>query len=217
MVSDTIRVSDRFMELVVPAILEQTPEISDQGDLLQNYVNINNELRAQNSATLKEYAKKSLPEFAWHQRFIQLPNSAVTSNFADRRTYVYDGRNVDKQNHLGYDLASTSRAEVPAANDGVVLMSEFFGIYGNTVLIDHGYGLMSLYGHLSSIVANEGDAVVRGDVIGRTGATGLAGGDHLHFTMLLHGTQVDPREWWDAHWINDRIARKLEGAWTFQR
>ena len=217
MVSDTIRVNDRFMERVVPAILEQTPELSDKGDLLQNYVSINNELRTMNAATLKEYAKKSLQEFTWHQRFIQLPNSAVTSNFADRRTYIYEGRNVDQQNHLGYDLASTSRAEIPAANAGVVLMAEYFGIYGNTVLIDHGFGLMSLYGHLSSISANVGDTVALGDVIGRTGATGLAGGDHLHFTMMLHGTQVDPREWWDAHWINDRIARKLEGAWTFQR
>ncbi len=99
---------------------------------------------------------------------------------------------------------------------GVVLLARYFGIYGNTVVLDHGYGLMSLYGHLSSISVNGGQPIDRGDVIGRSGATGLAGGDHLHFTMLLHGLPVDPREWWDGHWIRDRLALKLGAALPFE-
>jgi murein DD-endopeptidase MepM/ murein hydrolase activator NlpD len=88
-------------------------------------------------------------------------------------------------------------------------MAEFFGIYGNTVVLDHGYGLMSLYGHLSSFAVNKGDAVKRGQAVGNSGATGLAGGDHLHFSMLYQDVQVDPREWWDPHWLHDRLAVKL--------
>ena len=59
---------------------------------------------------------------------------------------------------------------------------------------------------------NEGDRVEKGAELGRTGVTGLAGGDHLHFTMLLQGTPVNPVEWWDAHWMQDRVLRKIREA-----
>jgi murein DD-endopeptidase MepM/ murein hydrolase activator NlpD len=213
---DTIRITDGFMEKVVPAILANTPEMEDQGDLLKNYLAINGDLRAQNTATLNGLVGASKQEFLWNRRFISLPNAAARSAFADRRTYTYEGRDVDHQDHLGYDLASVRNAPIPAANDGVVLMARYLGIYGNVVVIDHGYGLMSLYGHLASIGVSEGQEVGRGDAIGTTGETGLAGGDHLHFTMMLQGLPVDPKEWWDAHWIQDRLATKLGPALNFQ-
>ncbi len=119
---------------------------------------------------------------------------------------------MDTQDHLGFDLASVARAAVQSANDGVVLHSGWFGIYGNAVVLDHGYGLLSLYGHLSSISVAQGEEVIRGQELGRTGATGLAGGDHLHFAILLHGLPVNPVEWWDDHWIQDRLRLKLGEA-----
>ena len=139
-------------------------------------------------------------------------STKVMAHFADRRSYVYRGKGVDQQDHLGLDMAGLARAPVPAANDGVVVLAKFFGIYGNAVVVDHGYGLMSLYGHLSAIDVKEGQSVTRGQILGRTGDTGLAGGDHLHFAILLQGLPVSPIEWWDAHWLNDRIARKLGPA-----
>jgi len=135
--------------------------------------------------------------------------------FADRRTYQYQGRVIDQQIHLGYDLAVTKQAPIPAANDGAVVYARYFGIYGNAVVIDHGYGLMSICGHLSSIAVTEGQKVSRGDIIGKTGDTGLAGGDHLHFCTILQGLPVNPTEWWDGHWIKDHIARKLGAAFPF--
>ena len=137
------------------------------------------------------------------------------SAFADRRTYVYGGREVDQQYHLGFDLAATRSVPIPAANDGVVVLSRYFGIYGNAVVLDHGYGLMTLYGHLSSLDVAEGTEVKRGAVVGRSGATGLAAGDHLHFTTLLTGLPVNPIEWWDDHWVHDRIATKLGAAFPY--
>jgi murein DD-endopeptidase MepM/ murein hydrolase activator NlpD len=207
--TDTIRISDAFMQKVVPAILSQTPELEQRGSLLDNYLAINGELRAANSQYLIDLAADSVQEFLWSRPFLQMPNSQVMSTFADRRTYLYEGRSVDQQDHLGYDLASTSRATIPAANDGIVVLARFFGIYGNAVVIDHGFGLMSLYGHLSSIDVSEADVVERGQSLGRSGETGLAGGDHLHFTMLLRGLPVNPVEWWDGHWIRDRLETKL--------
>ncbi|MGH7858467.1 MAG: M23 family metallopeptidase, partial [Candidatus Binatia bacterium] len=112
--------------------------------------------------------------------------------------------------HLGYDLASLRLSEVPAANDGRVAFAGSLGIYGETVILDHGIGIFSLYGHLSSIGVTPDQTVKRGDTIGRTGETGLAGGDHLHFSVMLHGIHVDPVEWWDAKWIRDHITAKLE-------
>ena len=99
-----------------------------------------------------------------------------------------------------------------ASNAGKVVLAEFLGIYGNCVILDHGMGLQSLYAHLSTIDVQPGAAVQQGQVLGRSGATGLAGGDHLHYTMLLGGHAVTPVDWWSAQWIEDRVMRKLREA-----
>ncbi len=214
--TDSIPLSDGFINRVVPAIMSQTPNLTDTGNILDNYLLINNELRQRNAQTLIELAEASVPRFLWDQKFIPMRNAQVMSDFADRRTYMYNGRAVDRQDHLGFDLASVRNAEIPAANSGILVLARYFGIYGNAVVIDHGHGLMSLYGHLSSISVTEGQEVQRGDTIGRSGETGLAGGDHLHFTILLQGLAVNPREWWDGHWIQDRVALKLGAALPFK-
>ena len=204
------------MGRVVPAIMAATPGVEDQGDLLQNYLWINGELRKRNAQTLIELADGSREAFLWNEVFMPMSNAQVMSSFADRRTYRYEGEDVDKQDHLGFDLASVVHAEIEAANSGVIALARYFGIYGNAVVIDHGFGLMSIYGHLSSIAVSEGQTVERGQVVGRSGETGLAGGDHLHFSLLIHGRAVNPVEWWDAAWIRDRFAAKLGDAFAFQ-
>ena len=92
------------------------------------------------------------------------------------------------------------------------MLAEFLGIYGNCVVVDHGLGLQSLYAHLSSIGVKVGDTVTQGQELGRSGTTGLAGGDHLHFTMLLGGHPVTPIDWWSQQWVQDRVLRKLREA-----
>ena len=144
--------------------------------------------------------------------FRQLANSQVESGFLDHRTYLYDGDEIDQQVHLGFDLASTANAPIGAAAQGAVVYADYLGIFGNCVIIDHGMGLQSLYAHLSSIDVSPGDDVGYGQQLGRSGQSGLAGGDHLHFTMLLQGHPVTPVEWWDPQWIEDRVMRKLREA-----
>jgi len=205
-----IEVDDAFLNKVVPEIMSQTPSLTDQGDLLKNFLAINRDLRKANNQALVELAQKSRPEFLWKEPFLQLSNSQVEAAFADHRIYKYHGQEIDRQDHLGYDLATVARAPVAASNDGRTLMAQYFGIYGNTIAVDHGYGLISLYGHLSAFNVKDDDAVKRGQTIAQSGETGLAGGDHLHFSMILQGTQVDAREWWDPHWIRDRIQAKLD-------
>jgi len=212
---DRITLDDAFMSRVVPEILRQTPDLTDKGDLLENYLEVNRDLRKENAEALVQLGKKSTPRFLWSEPFLPFPNAKVMSSFADQRTYFYGGREVDRQVHLGFDLASIARSPVPAANRGIVRMARYFGIYGNAVVLDHGYGLMTLYAHMSELDVSEGDEVERGQVLGRTGATGLAGGDHLHFTTLVDGLPVNPTEWWDAAWIRERVARKLGEALPF--
>jgi murein DD-endopeptidase MepM/ murein hydrolase activator NlpD len=207
--SDKIQISDDFMARVVPPIMSQTPDFQEQGSMLKDFLAINGDLRRANAAELVTLSQKTAPNFLWTQPFVQLGNSKVEAAFADSRTYLYNGQEVDHQTHLGFDLATTAQAPIVAANDGVVVRAAFFGIFGNAVIIDHGCGLQTLYAHLSAIGVKEGDKVKRGQEIGRSGQTGLAGGDHLHFTTLLQGIPINPVEWWDPHWIHDRIEAKL--------
>lgn len=213
---DTIELHDSSMARIVKKIRARHPEMKDEGSLLANYVAINRHMRAANNQTIKDVGTKTEPKMMWNQAFVQMP-AKVVSNFADRRTYVYQGRPVDQADHLGYDLASVARGPIPAANTGVVVYAEDLGIYGNAVIIDHGYGLMSLYAHCSSLDVKVGDKVTRGQIIGRTGTTGMAFGDHLHFSTLLAGLPVNPIEWWDPAWIQNRIAAKLPTVLKFQR
>jgi murein DD-endopeptidase MepM/ murein hydrolase activator NlpD len=207
--SDTITLTDKFMNRVVPPIMSQTPELPDQGSLLKNFLEVNGLLREIDARRLVELSKHTSPTFLWSEPFIRIP-SKTEAYFADYRTYMYNGQVVDHQTHLGFDLAGVEHMPVAAANDGVVVFARFLGIFGNAVVIDHGCGLQSLYGHMSSFAVKEGDQVKRGQVIGRSGLTGLAVGDHVHFTILLDGIPVNPVEWWDSHWIHERIEAKLD-------
>jgi hypothetical protein len=206
---DRIELTDEFLHRVVAEIRQQTPSLPDRGSLLESYLEINRDLRRANADELVAIAGRSPAAFLWKESFLPLRGAKVMSRFADQRTYVHGGREVDRQTHLGFDLASTAQAVVPAANAGRVALARYFGIYGNAVVLDHGFGLLTLYAHLSSIDVAEGQEVVRGARLGRTGHTGLAGGDHLHFTTLVGGLPVTPTEWWDPRWLRDRVARPL--------
>jgi murein DD-endopeptidase MepM/ murein hydrolase activator NlpD len=210
----TISLDDRFLGRVVPPILQNSTELTvdDPGNLLAAYLAINRDLRRMNNETITALAKETAPEIFWRGAFKQLLNTAVEAGFADQRTYVYNGQDVDHQVHLGFDLASTAQAPVRSANRGRVVHAGWLGIYGNCVIIDHGMGLQSLYAHLSSIGVTTGQMVELEAELGRSGATGLAGGDHLHFTMLLNGNAITPIDWWSAQWVQDRVLRKLREA-----
>jgi len=213
-----IEIDDKFINRVVPEIIEHSPELKmtapaqDSPEMLPAFLRINGELRKINADQIAALAAKTSPRKLWDGPFVQLGNSKVEASFADRRTYIYKGKEVDQQTHLGFDLAVTAHVPVAAAAAGTIVNASWLGIYGNCVVIDHGLGVQSLYGHLMSFDVKVGDAVTRGQVVGRSDSTGLAGGDHLHFTLLVGGRMVNPVEWWDPHWMSDRVERKLKEA-----
>ncbi len=169
-------------------------------------------VRARAESTFVALSEKSAPHPLWHGAFRQPPNTRVFSNFAETRDYSYQGVALDTKVHAGFDLASTKRAPVPAAAAGRVVFTGDLGIYGNTVVLDHGLGLQTVYGHLSRIEVEEGQTVAQGEILGRTGTTGLAVGDHLHYEVLVGGTPVNPLQWWDPKWIEGNIRTVLRDA-----
>ena len=208
-----IELTDAFIDRIVPAILAGTKDVAPTGTTLEKFLVLNRELRQKNNATIAAQAAKTERAMLWRGVvFHPFTNTAVESAFADRRTYIYQGKEVDQQTHLGFDLASYAGTPIVAANRGKVVFAGELGIYGNTVILDHGMGVQSLYGHLSSIGVAVDAMVDKGQELGRSGMTGMAGGDHLHFTMLVAGRMVNPIEWWDSHWIQDRILRKLKNV-----
>jgi murein DD-endopeptidase MepM/ murein hydrolase activator NlpD len=215
-IQSKIPIDQAFLDKVVPAIASNTPDLkidtSSPDGLLKGFLEINGNLRKKNNDYIASLAAKSAPRLLFNEAFKQMMNSQVESRFADRRTYYFDNKEIDKQVHLGFDLATVQQAPVHAANSGVVVHADYLGIYGNCVIIDHGLGVQSLYAHLSQIGVKVGDNVKKDQEIGRTGSTGLAGGDHLHFTMLVDGVPVNPVEWWDQHWLQDRVFRKITEA-----
>jgi murein DD-endopeptidase MepM/ murein hydrolase activator NlpD len=200
-----IQVTDQFMNKVLGEL-----DPNGTGDPVARFVKINSEMRKANNKTLADLRLKTADHWLFSQPFARQSNSAAEATFADNRAYIYHGQKIDQQTHLGYDLAVTQHVGVEASNDGRIVWAAPLGIYGNCIVVDHGYGLQTIYGHLSRIDVHEGDMVKRSQVMGLSGMTGMAGGDHVHFAMQLDGVQIDPKEWWDPHWIQDHIARRVD-------
>ncbi len=204
--NDTIIISDSFISTKVPEFQQYYPEM--KGELIDQYLYTNTTVRDQNNKKISELCRNPLPTRLWHGHFSRFSGSP-RAGFADHRSYMYGGKIIDHQVHLGVDIASTNRAEVRAANKGQVIFADYLGIYGNMVLIDHGQGIFSLYSHMSQMNVSAGNEVDKKSVIGLTGTTGMAGGDHLHFSILVNGVFVMPKEWWDEHWIEVTIEAPL--------
>lgn len=208
---DVIAITDDFLKWKMPEFSNMIPA-SVGADPVDRFIWVNRHLRKASYAELTHHTRTSDAARHWEGPFLRLPGSARQASFADHREYRYNDQVIDRQDHMGIDLASFKGAEVPAANHGRVAFTGGIGIYGDTVVIDHGFGLFSTYSHLSLIVVKEGQTVRKGDVIGRTGVTGLAGGDHLHFGMMVHQTFVNPVEWWDEGWIRNNVLSKIDDA-----
>ncbi len=203
---EKINISLKFLNQKIVQFKRYFPE---EIDLLKLFLKVNRDLRKRCREKLVEICKNSIREILWKGAFLRQPNSKRMSGFGVKRSYFYEGKKIDEQTHLGIDLASIARAKIVASNYGRVVFAGFLGIYGKSVIIDHGFGLFTLYGHLSSVMVKKGDYVKKGEIIGYSGQTGLAGGDHLHFAVLISGIPANPIEWWDISWIKNNILHNL--------
>ena len=199
--------TDELMTKLVHSV-DPSGTLAPGKDMLERFLYINGPLRRRNNQQLADLRLKTEEKILWSGAFIHWGKEEA--DFADLRDYIYHGKKVDRQVHLGFDLSDVVNGPVSAANNGRVVWAGDLGIYGNCIVLDHGYGVQSIYGHLSQMGVKAGDWVDKGNRIGTAGETGLAGGVHVHFGMQVDGVQVNPREWWDEHWIHDHILRRLE-------
>jgi murein DD-endopeptidase MepM/ murein hydrolase activator NlpD len=206
--SDKIQLSDAFLNNIIPYFTSRDSSL--KGTPVEIFLAVNRKQRESDYKEIQALCRNTAARPLWSGPFLRLPNAKPMASFAQDRTYFYGGQEVDRQVHLGVDLASLAQSPVPAANSGKVVFAGPLGIYGNTVMIDHGCGLFSMYSHLSKIESEANQEIKKGDRLGLTGSTGMAGGDHLHYAMLVHGVFVNPIEWWDEHWIQDNIELKME-------
>jgi murein DD-endopeptidase MepM/ murein hydrolase activator NlpD len=197
-------------DLKIPEFAHEYPQLS--GSLVDKFVYVNSRIREENYQVIVAATANPSPLRLWQGPFERMARSSRMAGFAEYRTYYYNKDEIDKQVHLGIDLASTKRAEVQAANRGNVIFADYLGIYGNTIILDHGQGIFSLYSHLSEIGVAVGESKEKGAAIGLSGTTGMAGGDHLHFSILVNGIFVTPVEWWDQQWLQLNIDDILDGS-----
>lgn len=203
---DKMNLSESFLQQKMPEFQAMIPSLQGKTPL-EVFTYINSQTRNDNFLTIQNICKKFTPKALWEGTFLRMSNAAPMALYGDKRDYVYNRKIVGSSVHTGVDLASNAQAPIEAANSGIVVFTGTLGIYGNTVIIDHGLGLFSLYGHLSVINASVGKSVAKSEKIGSSGMSGLAGGDHLHFSILAGGQFVNPQEWWDPHWIKDNVIR----------
>ena len=205
---DKMSLNENFLQQKMPEFQTAVPALKKK-TLPEVFIYVNSQMRNDNFQTIQTICQKSVSPRLWRGAFLRMRNASTMSLFGDKRYYMAGGKVVAESLHMGVDLASHANAAIEAANNGIVVFTGALGIYGNTVIIDHGLGVFSLYGHLSSIETAVGKNVKREELIGHSGLSGLAGGDHLHFSIIVGGQFVNPLEWWDPHWIEDNINRKM--------
>ncbi len=212
-----IKASDKFIDGKITDLASSDPEYANIDDRLERFVAINETMRLKNEElihTLSKVVSSEVLEKWKVTKFYPLRNGQRVASYGDERHYFYKNKDskISHSFHVGYDLASTKMATIKTSNAGTVVYASENGIYGNMPMIDHGLGLYSLYGHCSQLLVNEGDEVSVGQAIAKTGVSGLALGDHLHFGLLVQGIEVRPVEWFDQSWIRKNIDKIFKDA-----
>ena len=211
----TLKIQDKYFEKIDAMLWENAPQEKFESQA-SKFKYLNETIRAKDEKKIFEASNDFTPHLITHpiafERFYPLKGGMVVGHFADSRHYFYKEQNISNSFHLGLDLASVRNAPIIASNDGVVVLEQKLGIYGNTIIVYHDLGMASLYSHISEFRARLGESVKEGAVLANTGSTGWAFGDHLHFSVLIQGHFVSLAEWMDSKWIQSNITSVFQKA-----
>ena len=210
-----IKLKDSFLNGKITELAEENSNNAENMSKIEKFKFVNEILRAKNEQIIENITSKApssmIKNFKMNP-FYPLKNAAAVTSFGDHRFFKYQGNLVSESYHLGLDLASISEANIISSNGGIVVFAKYNGIYGNNIIISHGLGVYSLYGHCSSMLVDDGEKIKAEQVIAKSGMTGLALGDHLHFGILVQGVEVRPEEWMDTNWMKDNIFDIIKSA-----
>jgi len=212
-----IKATDKFIDGKISDLAESNPQYLLIKDRIDKLKAINEDMRKANEDLIHSLASNISDKMinSWHiLPFYPLRNGKKVASYGDHRHYYYGKKSneVSQSYHVGLDMASTKMAPIVSSNAGKVIFTDNNGIYGNMPMIDHGMGLFTLYGHCSTILVQQDQEINAGTVIAKTGMTGLALGDHLHFGVLVQGIEVRPEEWMDKLWIKNNIDKVFNEA-----
>ena len=212
-----IRAKDSFIDGKISELAEDRPKQTANMNRLQKLNFVNATYRVENENLIRKVTtptdSSKIDDFKI-KKFYPLKNGAVVGTFGDHRFYYYGSKDnvISESYHMGIDLASVRHGDIKSSNKALVVFAKYNGIYGNNLILYHGFGLYSLYGHCSSFLVKKADLVRAGEVVAKTGKSGLALGDHLHFGLMVQGVMVRPAEWMDQTWINVHIRDVLKRA-----
>ncbi len=197
--TDTLNIPHSFIEK------KSLEMLNKEGAGKEAFLEMNGTMRVANRAKISAVLSAAASsEPLWKGAFYRNAG-APKAQFAEHRTYMLDNQEIDQQTHYGIDIAGLAKMPIKAANDGVVIFSENLGIYGNCVIVDHGGRVFTMYAHLSQMDVSPGERVAKEQIVGRSGNTGMAGGDHLHYAIYVSDIPVEPAEWFDQAWLQSRI------------
>ena len=212
-----IKAKDSFIDGKISTLAEDRPEKTKDMNRLQKLNFVNATYRVENEDLIRKVTtpvdNSKITNFNI-KRFYPLKNGAVVGTYGDHRYYYYQTKDnvISESYHMGVDFASVKHGKIKTSNKALVVFAEYNGIYGNNLILYHGLGLYSLYGHCSGFLVQKGDIVKAGTVVAKTGKTGLALGDHLHFGLMVQGVMVRPAEWMDQRWIKTHITDIISKA-----
>lgn len=210
-----IALSDEFIAGKVSELVDRYALAPQTLKGVDKFKFVNESLRDESGLEIKKFSAQiheDMIENFFVKPFNPLKKAAAVASFGDHRIYTYNGAEVSESWHMGLDFASVANADIIESNNGVVVHVGENGIYGHNVGIYYGFGLFGIYAHCSSVGVSVGEQVKAGDIIAKTGATGFAFGDHLHFGTIVQGVEVRPEEWMDSKWMKDNIYDILADA-----
>ncbi|MSR89013.1 MAG: M23 family metallopeptidase [Candidatus Margulisbacteria bacterium] len=156
------------------ALFEKEDQLSNEGKLIEKTFTI------------------LTPKLYFSGSFRKPASGKISAEFGAYRIY---NQQKETQRHAGIDIANKINCPVMAANTGKVVFAEALQSHGNTIIIDHGWGILSIYNHLNTILVTQNQTVKIGEKIGLMGSTGISTGPHVHWGMSVQGTRVDPSPW----------------------
>lgn len=213
--TSNINLKNNFIDSKIAELVDSAGEktINSFADRIDMFKYVNEILRKRDMQNINKKILNSTPSDTFNINvFRPLKDAVIVGLFGDHRKYTVEKQYAGESYHLGVDLASIKNAPVTLSNDGVAVISEELGMHGYTIVMDHGFGISSLYAHLSASYIDEGEALKTGHALGKTGTSGLALGDHLHFGISIQGIPVIPTEWMDSKWLKVNVLDVLSEA-----
>ncbi len=182
---------------------------SGQARQVEKFKLVNETLRGINQEEIVTLLKG--PRFERYFEGVLIPQAgSVTGTFGDQVIFNYEGFDLGRYRREGYEFTmSGERSDVVAAASGIVVFSDNLGVYGRTLAIDHGLGLISIYAYLENVVVRQGERVTQGQKVAVAGGSGFSSGNKVYFELRVHGVPVDAREWWDKRWYYGHITAKI--------